>query len=132
MFGTFKSVVGEGSEESRQRRAVRRHLNKKKEDKRHVDESLNEMTFLPGSMGHMMTAIHHRHTEGVESPHYHIHNIGYHDKPEGERIHKYLLIHKIPSPNINTGDGIHHPAHVFHAFRNTQGHHEVTHDRQVN
>lgn len=131
MFGTFK--LKEGSDEARTRRQIRRHLNKKKDEKRreHVDESaVNEMEFRPGSMGHMMTAVHHAHVEGRESPDYHIHNIGHHDHPEtGRRQHHFLLIHKSA---IATPEGMKHPAHVFIAGRNEQGQHEVTHQRQIN
>jgi hypothetical protein len=127
------SSIKEGSEETRNRRAVRRYLNKKKErgpDRQDESTQFDEMTFLPGSMGHMMTAVHHKHTEGHESPHYHIHPVGveHASSTTSDNINHthYMVIHKHALPGTERT-----PAHLFDIHRNEAGQHEVHHLKQV-
>lgn len=145
----------EGSEESRQKRAVRRYLNKKKDKKEPVEESfldegseearqarakrfaqknkdkkrepVDEAQIVVGSMNHMQHAINNHH-QGVETPEYHIHKTGVGGSEHGASHHHYLLVHKRPI-QLQTGD-YYHPVHRFSIHHNGAGY-EVTHQGEV-
>jgi hypothetical protein len=113
----------EGSEETRQKRSVRRYLNKKK-DRKDLDETVTvvdegseearqkrakrieqkkkekkeplDEAVIPGTLNHMMHELHNYHLHGSESPHYHIHTLGRTYAPSGlgSDTHHYAVISK--------------------------------------
>jgi hypothetical protein len=145
----------EGSEESRQKRAVRRYLNKKKQRPEPVEEAVIdegseearlarqkriaqkkkdkkpiEEAVIPGSLNHMMHELHNHHAHGLESPHYYIHPVGRSYAPSGGNssdTHHYAVVSR---NSIHDDTGTHYPSHTFNLWHEG-GKYHVTHRAKV-
>jgi hypothetical protein len=116
------AAIMEGSDEARQKRAVRRYLNKKKDKRDRQDESVvqhgNELdeSVVEGSVGHMMHEIHRFHKYGSPSEAFHIHKLA--EVPPltslGTHDHHYIAIHK--QAHHHPEGGYTHPASKFRVW----------------
>ena len=127
-----EEFVIEGSEETRQKRAVRRHLNKKKMRPERQDESVQvDESVVVGSIPHMEHVLHAHHTTHAgsqehETPHYYIHRTRKsHNTESGHSVHQYMVIHKGMQHHQATNE-YYRPVHLFNVT-DTGSHLEVNH-----